>query len=256
MVNTEVETHVRNDQLYNHQLKSKDISETESLEKVSNVKHSYKNKAHNPVCLSNSSNNEIEIKSSLLNTEDSTISKEYNESKDNVEIESKEFKSFENVSNGADHSYKNEIHSSVCLSNSLHDEIEIKSSLLNIDDSSVSRECNDLSTNINHGTLSSINNDEKSICYMNEFNTMGLKVELLNGIHQHGFQNLTTLQLQYIPYCINGRDIIFHSYPCVGKSIMCFISLLQRIDTSLDICQAIVLVPTLELALSTQKVFS
>lgn len=254
----EVETHIQNDQLYNYQLKLKDISEIESLESVGNAKHSYKNENHNPVYLSNHLNNEIEMKLSILNIEDSTISKKYNESKVNIEVETqgiKEIKSFENVPIDIDCSYIHEIHSSVCSSDSLNDEIKIKSSLLNIDDSNISRECNDLLTNVNHGTLSSINTDEKSICYLSEFNTMGLKIELLNGIHLYGFQNLTALQLKYLPYCINGRNIIFHSYPCVGKSTMCFISLLQRIDTSLNICQAIVLVPTLELALSAQKVF-
>lgn len=234
------------------------MSEIESFESISKD-HCNKNEINNPVCSVNNSNDEIKIQLSLLNIEDSTILlKECNEPKVIKEVETQdvnEIESFENVFNDMVHRCNDEIYDPVCSVNISNDEIKIKSlSLLNTEDSSVLRECNDLSANIN-GTQSSVVNDEKSICYLKEFNTIDLKVELLNGIHQHGYQNLMTLQRQYLSNFISGRDIIFHSYPYVGKSTMCFISLLQRIDTSLDKCQAIVLVSTFELALSVQKVF-
>jgi len=164
-------------------------------------------------------------------------------------------KSLENICNDINKNDKNEIHKPVCSINILKGNIGIKSSLLNTDDFLVSRECNDILIDVN-AKPSSINDDEKSGCDMDEFNIMGLNIELLNGIHQHGIQDLTNLQLKCISYCINRRDIICHSYPCIGKSTMCFISLLQMIDVNLNECQAIVLVPTLELALSAQKVHS
>jgi len=149
--------------------------------------------------------------------------------------------SFKNICSPVIHHNENEIFNTFCSNN----KVKITSSLFNIE------ELNNYLANTNDN-LSSINNNEKCML-LNR--TIDLKDELLNGIHQHGIQNLMSSQQQCLSHYINGRDVILHSYPCMGKSTVCFISVLQRINTSLNECQAIVFVPTLELALSAQKVF-
>lgn len=199
------------------------------------------------------------------------ISKEYYEQKKNFLVEtpvknnkpseqkfkskedSSENKNFDNICNYIEHNYGNVIHNPIYLKNISKD--EINSVMLNIENSDVMKKYNDLSAN--GDKLSTINNDEKSLqpCHIDKFNIMDLNVELLNGIRHHGFKDLMILQQQFLFHCINGRDIIFHSYPCIGKSTICFISVLQKINTSLNECQAVILVPTLELALFGLKVF-
>ncbi|XP_050423891.1 probable ATP-dependent RNA helicase ddx52 isoform X2 [Adelges cooleyi] len=99
----------------------------------------------------------------------------------------------------------------------------------------------------------------KEFIHLNEqktqykFKNFNLSIELLHGIFWSGFQAPSMLQQLCMPQCIAGCDIVVEAYPCMGKSIMCLISVLQRIDTQLKECQAVILVPTKELALSTQK---
>lgn len=259
---------VENDYLCNHQFESNDISEIKSFENTCHDNDpSYEIEIHNPVLPNNVLKYEVEI-ISPCNTEDSKVSDKSIKQKVNAEFESQEIndqlckeklnskyiseiKSSKNfckdntiVNNNC--CYENKIQNPICPNN----EVKTTSSLLNTECSNIPREFNYLFTNIND-ELSSINNNVKQSCC-----TIGLKDELLNGIHQHGIQDLMSLQQQCMSHFINGRDVIFYSYPCVGKSTACLISVLQRINTGLNECQAVVLVPTLELALSAQKVLN
>jgi translation initiation factor 4A len=226
--------------------------------------------AHKQNCqLTNVLKDSNEFTPLILNT--GLISNEYNEQKNilvethvennkqlDQKFESKEDssvnKNFENICYCMEYNYGNEIHNPICLTNNSKD--EINSLMLNIEVSSVMKKCNDLS--VNGDKPSPFNNDEKSLqpCHIDKCSIMDLNIELSNGIRDHGFENFMTLQQQFLFHCINGRDIIFHSYPCIGKSTICFISVLQKINTSLNECQAIILVPTLELALCGLKVFN
>lgn len=224
---------------------NENINEIKSLENNCNdVDSNYENEIHKPGCTVN-----VDVCGNLLSFT------EFNGSKENLNVEIEvqnndscirqfeskdivEVKSLEIICN---HSYESETHNPVCPNN----KVKI-TSFFNTE------EFNNSLTNIND-KLSSINNNEKPMLL---YHTINLKDELLNGIHRHGIQDLMSLQQQCMFHYINGRDVIFHSYPCIGKSTVCLISVLQRINTSLNECQAIILVPTLELALSAQKVFS
>lgn len=276
-VNTEVENHVENEKLYTHSSELKESSEVKHFQNVSNhnLEHNCKNEIDNPVC-----SDKAETDSSLLN-----IKHGCNEPIVNIEVktyvlndqldsnlsefeESCELKNPKTaVCNNIDSNLKNEVCNPVCLANNERNENAMKSSLISNKCPISLRECNEPKVNIKVEINDIINNVSSNYQFesyetpgqlsgINEFNTLGLNFQLLNGIHQHGFQNLMTLQQQCISYCIDGRDIVLHSYPCAGKSTMCFISVLHRINTSLNECQAIILVPTLELALFTQKVLS
>lgn len=159
-----------------------------------------------------------------------------------------------NLKKISSHSSIHENDNLVCLPDISRNEMEIN--LSNNEGLNVLKDYDDLLAKTNVKLVSiNINKKSSQPSHNSEFNISNLNVELLKGICQHGFQNLMTWQLQYISHCIDGRDIIFHSYPCIGKTTMCLISVLQRINTSLNECQAVVLVPTLELALFAQKVF-
>lgn len=264
---TEVETYLQNNQLCNEQSESKNIIENKDFGSIYNsVDHNNKSEHNNLLGSINDSIaqsiNEVEINSSLLNIDPTRVSLKCNDSKVNKEVEFNlqnellcnhqlESKHFRSVHNEVDytHNYKNRSHSSVSSTDAPMDEIKLKS-VYSAADSSVPRNNDNLLTNDASINISLNNDDEQSY----HINDLHLDVELLNGIHQHGIQDLMTLQLQCISHCIKGRDIIFYSYPCVGKSTICFISVLHKIDLSINECQAIVLVPTLVLALSAQKV--
>lgn len=239
---TELKTHVQHDQLCDYNLELKNI-----------------NKIYNSV----SSNNVLEDQSNLLllNTKYFSKSGEHNKEKVNnivqkdqseLVINSDIMNSEKNCNVNVDHIKINQ--NFVYQNNAPKD--DVNSSLLNIKSFNIFNDCNDLSYNIN--TKISFIEDHKKPLHLGStygFNTLGLNAELLDGINQYGFQNLLAFQHKYISHCINKRDVIIHSYPCVGKSTMCFISVLQKIDTSVNECQAIILVPTLELALSAQRVY-
>lgn len=90
---------------------------------------------------------------------------------------------------------------------------------------------------------------------INSFNDMNLKLDILRGIYSLGFINPTVLQQRVIVHCLNGRDVIVFSGANNGRTMMFTIPLLQRIKTNLNECQALVLVPTRDLAVHIQKVY-
>lgn len=83
---------------------------------------------------------------------------------------------------------------------------------------------------------------------------MNLKEELLFGIYKYGIEKPTVIQQRAIPSCIKEQNVIIQA-PCnTGKTVSILISILQKIDISLNNCQALILVPTREMAQQIQKV--
>lgn len=77
---------------------------------------------------------------------------------------------------------------------------------------------------------------------------MGLKDELLRGIYAYGFEKPSAIQQRAILPCISGKDVIAQAQSGTGKTATFVISILQRIDTKVNDCQALILAPTRELA--------
>ncbi|VDP99490.1 unnamed protein product [Trichobilharzia regenti] len=86
------------------------------------------------------------------------------------------------------------------------------------------------------------------------FDKMGLKPELLRGIYNYGYEKPSAIQQRAIKPCIDGRDVIAQAQSGTGKTATFAISILQRVDVSSNACQALVLVPTRELARQIQTV--
>lgn len=83
---------------------------------------------------------------------------------------------------------------------------------------------------------------------------MNLNIDIIRGIYSLGFINATILQRRVIVHCINGRDVIVFAGLGNGRTLMFTIALLQRIKFESNTCQALVLLPTMDLAKQIRKV--
>jgi ATP-dependent RNA helicase DDX6/DHH1 len=88
----------------------------------------------------------------------------------------------------------------------------------------------------------------------NSFEDYFLKRELLMGIYEKGFENPSPIQEESIPIALTGRDILARAKNGTGKTAAFCIPVLEKVDTSKNFIQALLLVPTRELALQTSQV--
>jgi len=88
----------------------------------------------------------------------------------------------------------------------------------------------------------------------NSFEDYFLKRELLMGIYEKGFESPSPIQEESIPIALTGRDILARAKNGTGKTAAFCIPVLEKVDTSKNVIQALLLVPTRELALQTSQV--
>ncbi|XP_048471441.1 probable ATP-dependent RNA helicase ddx6 isoform X2 [Rhincodon typus] len=88
----------------------------------------------------------------------------------------------------------------------------------------------------------------------NEFEDYCLKRELLMGIFEMGWEKPSPIQEESIPIALSGRDILARAKNGTGKSGAYLIPLLERLDLKRDCIQAMVIVPTRELALQVSQI--
>ncbi|EEP82826.1 eukaryotic initiation factor 4A-6 [Uncinocarpus reesii 1704] len=86
------------------------------------------------------------------------------------------------------------------------------------------------------------------------FDAMNLRSELLRGVYAYGFERPSAIQQRAIMPVIKGSDVIAQAQSGTGKTATFSISALQKVDTNLKACQALILAPTRELAQQIQKV--
>ncbi|KAG8871079.1 RNA helicase [Tulasnella sp. 331] len=86
------------------------------------------------------------------------------------------------------------------------------------------------------------------------FDEMGLKEDLIRGIHAQGFENLSATQRRAILQITSGRDVIAQAQSGVRKTAVFSIAILNTIDTSFREIQALILSPVRELATEIQSV--
>lgn len=87
-----------------------------------------------------------------------------------------------------------------------------------------------------------------------DFEDFYLKRELLMGIFEAGFEKPSPIQEETIPVAVTGRDILARAKNGTGKTAAFVIPTLQQINPKLQKTQALILVPTRELALQTSQV--
>lgn len=96
--------------------------------------------------------------------------------------------------------------------------------------------------------------EDVTITKGHEFEDYKLKRELLMGIFELGFERPSPIQEESIPIALRGRDILARAKNGTGKTAAFLIPILEKIDHSSKRIQALILVPTRELALQTAQV--
>ena len=82
-----------------------------------------------------------------------------------------------------------------------------------------------------------------------KFTELDLKPEILKALKDLGYEDLTPIQEETFSPILKGRDLLARAETGSGKTAACGIPLVQMIDPSLNSIQALILVPTRELAL-------
>jgi len=86
------------------------------------------------------------------------------------------------------------------------------------------------------------------------FRDFGLAESVQFGIFEMGFELPSPIQEQAIPKIMDSKNIIAKAKNGTGKTAAYGIPLVEKIDTSLNKIQALVLVPVRELAMQTSLV--
>lgn len=86
------------------------------------------------------------------------------------------------------------------------------------------------------------------------FEDYGLRRPLLLGIFEKGWEHPSPVQEESIPTALTGRDILARAKNGTGKTGAYTIPILQRINVDRDNIQALVIVPTRELAMQTSQI--
>ena len=82
-----------------------------------------------------------------------------------------------------------------------------------------------------------------------KFSELDLNSPILKSLTQMGYKDLTPIQEKTLSPILNGRDLLARAETGSGKTAACGIPLVQMIDPSINAIQALILVPTRELAL-------
>jgi ATP-dependent RNA helicase DeaD len=82
-----------------------------------------------------------------------------------------------------------------------------------------------------------------------KFSELDLNSQILKALAHMDYRDLTPIQEKTLSPILNGRDLFARAETGSGKTAACGIPLVQMIDPSLNAIQALILVPTRELAL-------
>lgn len=88
----------------------------------------------------------------------------------------------------------------------------------------------------------------------NEFEDFCIKRTLLMGIFEKGWEKPSPIQEASIPIALTGNDILARAKNGTGKTGAYTIPCLERIDPAVKSIQALIVVPTRELALQTSQI--
>lgn len=91
--------------------------------------------------------------------------------------------------------------------------------------------------------------EEREETYIMKYQDTNLKAEILQGIAEMGFEEMTPIQEQAIPAILDGKDIVGLAQTGTGKTAAFGIPLLSLVEPAERSVQAVVLCPTRELAM-------
>lgn len=87
------------------------------------------------------------------------------------------------------------------------------------------------------------------------FSEMALAAPILKALDQIGYEQPTPIQEKMIPHMLDGRDVIGIAQTGTGKTAAFALPILNRLDLKSKKTQALVLVPTRELAIQVAEAF-
>jgi ATP-dependent RNA helicase DeaD len=95
--------------------------------------------------------------------------------------------------------------------------------------------------------------DDAGALAPNAFSDLGIAPEVLSVLEQLGYEEPTPIQVRAIPLLLAGRDVIGRAATGTGKTAAFAVPLVQRVDTSRQGIQALVMAPTRELAVQVAE---
>ena len=87
------------------------------------------------------------------------------------------------------------------------------------------------------------------------FNELGLAESVLKAVDELGYETPSPIQARIIPHVLAGQDVLGQAQTGTGKTAAFALPLLSRLDLQSPRVQALVLVPTRELALQVAAAF-
>src|SRR5579864_7202046 len=104
-------------------------------------------------------------------------------------------------------------------------------------------------------------NEQETISGINEsgskgFGSLGLNQEIMRALKEAGYDNMFPIQERSIPLLIEGRDLIGQAHTGSGKTAAYSLPMIQKLDGRKQYVQALVVVPTRELALQVTDEFN
>ena len=88
------------------------------------------------------------------------------------------------------------------------------------------------------------------------FDELDLKPDIMKGLSDMGFEELTPIQEETFRHVMDKRDMIARAETGSGKTAACGVPLVQMVDPELNAVQGLIVVPTRELALQYVSVIS
>ncbi|MBP1933021.1 DEAD/DEAH box helicase [Ammoniphilus resinae] len=88
---------------------------------------------------------------------------------------------------------------------------------------------------------------------MKTFDQLGISGPIQRAITDMGFEEASPIQEKAIPVALTGKDIIGQAQTGTGKTAAFAIPILEKVDTSKEHVQAIVIAPTRELAIQVSE---
>ena len=86
-----------------------------------------------------------------------------------------------------------------------------------------------------------------------EFKSLNLSKEILDAVSDMGFEEMSPIQSQAIPYLLEGIDVVGQAQTGTGKTAAFGVPIVERVDASNRNPQAMILCPTRELSIQVAE---
>ncbi len=88
----------------------------------------------------------------------------------------------------------------------------------------------------------------------NKFSSLKISAELVQILSQNRITDPTPIQHQTIPVLLEGKDVIAQAQTGTGKTLAFLLPIMQKLNTSENFVQALIITPTRELAIQITQV--